>query len=113
MVKIPESKYKSMFLKASDLTDDITAVEVQRYGLVDTPISDDPQDVIFLIGYERPLNLNKTNMASLIDILGDETDAWIGKKIRLVKSMANNPQTGSQVETIRIKAHTKQPKKDT
>ena len=61
--------------------------------------------------FKRPLNLNKTNMAVLVAEFGDETDEWKGKPIRLVKSMANNPQTHVQVETIRIKPYLKQPKK--
>ncbi len=110
-MKITEEKYKGMFLKADDLGDESVLVKVVDYKLVEVPNQEAPADALYVDAFKRPLNLNKTNMATLVAEFGDETEDWKGKPIRLVKSMANNPQTHAQVETIRIKPYQKQAKK--
>jgi hypothetical protein len=111
MVKLNEEKYRGLFLKAGDLAEDSSLVKIQRYGVVEIPGQKDPADALYFEGLKRPLNQNKTNFAVLVGEFGDETDDWIGKPVKLVKSMAKNPQTGMSVETIRIKPYVKQPAK--
>ena len=111
MVKLDESKYKGLFLKADDLTDEMILVKITRYSEIEVPNQEGLQSCIYVDAFTRPLNLNKTNIAVLVKEFGDETDVWRDKPIRLVKSMANNPQTHAQVETIRIKPYVKQPAK--
>jgi hypothetical protein len=53
--------------------------------------------------HEESLALNKTNVKSQVDLFGDNTDAWIGQQVKLIVILANNPQTGRETPTIRVK----------
>ena len=106
MPKIEKSEYESTLLKSKDLEDDVVTTSITGYELIDLPQTG-PTHSIKLKGYEKPMALNKTNLKAIIDLYGDETEAWTGKVIKLVKSMANNPQTGQDQEVIRIREPTK------
>lgn len=51
-------------------------------------------------GTERKLTLNKTNLGTLIDQFGPETDDWTGKAISLVGTTTE--YQGKRVKAIRI-----------
>ena len=113
MVKIDKSKYAGNFLKASDLDEDSVLVKIKNFGVVEYEFNGEKQvrDCLYMEGYEQPLGLNKTNLKMLVELFGDETEAWKGKAIRMRKETANNPQTGQVVDTIRIKPYEKKPTK--
>jgi len=54
--------------------------------------------------HEEGLTLNKGNVKSQVDLFGDETDKWIGEKVKLIVILAHNPNTGTEVKAIRVKA---------
>jgi hypothetical protein len=107
MVKLSEDQYKGTFLKADDLSDESVLVKIVRFAMVEIENQKEPQEALYVDAFKRPVSLNKTNMQTLVKEFGDETDDWKDRHIRLVKSMANNPQTHAQVETIRIKPYVK------
>lgn len=51
---------------------------------------------------EYTLGLNKTNRRKLVELLGKNSDNWVGKIVTLVRSEANNPRTLKTVPAIRI-----------
>jgi hypothetical protein len=97
------------FLKASDLEDNEVEAEITsdvretKTGKLVFNIKIGDKEYTF--GY-----LNATNRNRLIDLLGEETSNWVGKKITLIKVMATNPKTKQEVETIRVKPKEKEKK---
>lgn len=72
----------------------IDHVEMEKVG-------DDTKPVLYFVGKEKGLVLNKTNTNALIDILGtDESDEWIGAKVVLYTTMVD--YQGKRVPAIRI-----------
>jgi hypothetical protein len=108
MVKLTEEQYKGMFLKADDLGEESLLVKIIRFAMVEIEGQKDPQESLYVDAFKRPLSLNKTNMQVLVKEFGDETDAWAGQHIRFIKGLANNPKTGAQVDSIKIKPYVKQ-----
>lgn len=53
--------------------------------------------------HEESLALNKTNVKAQVDLFGDETEKWIGQEVKLIVILANNPQTGKETPTVRVK----------
>jgi len=53
--------------------------------------------------HEESLALNKTNVKAQVDLFGDDTDKWIGEEVKLIVILANNPQTGKETPTVRVK----------
>ena len=101
LTKLSKTEYESTLLKAGDLEEDIVIVTIENEGMENLPQTGPTRCVRFK-EYEKSLPLNKTNTKALVDLLGDETDDWIGKKVKLVKSMAQNPDTGKMQNVIRI-----------
>ena len=51
-------------------------------------------------GSDRKLTLNKTNLGTLIELFGAETDEWAGKSIALVGTTTE--YQGKRVQAIRV-----------
>lgn len=64
-------------------------------------IGDEQKPVLYFVGKEKGLPLNKTNTNAIIDILGtDESDHWAGKKIVLYTTKVD--YQGKRVLAIRV-----------
>ena len=50
--------------------------------------------------YTKNFTLNKTNVKTLVDAYGKDTDEWVGESITLTTSEKNNPETGDVVDSI-------------
>jgi hypothetical protein len=95
--------FPSKYIKVEDLqgrrvTATIDSVTVEEIGQGDDK---DTKPVVYFFGKEKGLALNRTNAATLTDILGtDETDDWHGKRIVLYpdKTMFQ----GKRVACIRV-----------
>lgn len=48
-------------------------------------------------GQEGYFSLNKGNMRSIVDALGEDSDTWVGADFEAVAIPRNNPTTGGQV----------------
>ncbi len=96
----------SNFLKASDLAegDDYTELDVTITGCTQVPMPGDGEEkwVLKFREESKGLILNKTNTKKLGRLLGDESDAWTGKRVRLYVEYV--PFQGDEVPAIRIKA---------
>jgi len=83
----------SPFLKAEDTTENSFVVDITNEGKV-IPASESkwgrPQLWIGIKlpgGKEKVLSMNSTSQRSCVEKWGPETKGWIGKKIRLTKTM--------------------------
>lgn len=63
----------------------------------------DKKPILTLKGWPKPLALNKTNSRTIAAMYGNKTEAWIGKRIALYTDRTRDPQTGSDVDCIRIR----------
>lgn len=90
--------YKSRFLNAEDLgnrTIEVTIADVQE-----EEIGDKSPLVLYFKGKDKQLVLNKTNALAVIELLGDDTDDWTGKTIKL-KTEGVQYQ-GKRVRAVRV-----------
>src|SRR5277367_3320056 len=87
------------FLKADDVKDGQLVI-VEKFEEAQTKLGTRP--VLRLKGMEAPLGLNATNFDKMVEKFGEKESTWAGKKIKLVISRANNPQTGKEQDAIRI-----------
>lgn len=91
--------FPGQFLKASDLGDSRPVVAIDRVEMED--IGDDHKPVLYFVGHEKGLVLNKTNVNTLIGMTGtDETDDWKGTRIVLYKTKVDFQ--GRRVDAIRV-----------
>lgn len=80
-----EKYTKSPFLKGEDLEEgERTIVTIKSAEEVAFP-SGDTTPVLEFLELEQKLTLNKTRVRKLVEILGEDTDEWIGKKISVYR----------------------------
>jgi hypothetical protein len=99
-----DSNYLYAFdLKGRDVTVTIKSVEAVKVKNADKKESKKPllRFREMKVGDERGLVLCKTNGKTIAAMYGNDTDAWIGKRITLFAS--NVDAFGQTVEAIRIK----------
>ena len=92
--------FPSNYLKAADLDGREPILTIDRVEMED--IGDDgSKPVLYFVGKEKGLVLNKTNANTLCDILNDdESDHWSGQKIKLITAKVE--YQGKRVPAIRI-----------
>lgn len=78
------NKYtRNPFLKGEDLEEgERTVVTIKTAEEVSFP-SGDTVPVLSFLEMEQKLTLNKTRIKKLVEILGEDTDEWINRKIAL------------------------------
>lgn len=97
-----KSMFKSDYMKGDDV-ETPRAVTISAAILEDDPFEKGKQRVVLSFVEEpQKLSLNKINTKALIKALGAETDAWVGKKIKLAPVMVRNPKTDSMVSSIAV-----------
>jgi hypothetical protein len=92
--------FPSNYLKATDLQDRNVIVSI-NYVKMDK-IGEDDKPVLFFVGKEKGMVLNKTNANNIAAIYGDDTQAWRDKEIVLFPAMVDFQ--GKTVEAIRVRA---------
>ena len=97
------SRFPSKFLKGEDIEagETVTIKEV-RDELVGSPQEAKP--VVYLHEHNKGVVLNKTNAKALVKDLGDDEKVWPGRKIVLTTVPTRNPQTGEDIDAIRMQA---------
>ncbi len=91
--------FPSNYLKAADLQGRRVAISISHVAIED--IGDDHKPVLYFIGKEKGMVLNKTNANMITEITGtDETDHWKGKAIVLY--VAKVDFQGKRVDGIRV-----------
>ena len=97
--------FPSNYLKASEIPEGtmvplrIDRVEIEEFGQGKEKES---KPVVYFVGKEKGLVLNKTNWQSISYVHGDESDDWHGKPVQLFRDMTTFG--GKPVECLRIKA---------
>lgn len=91
--------FPSDYLKAADLAGRNIRVTMSHVEMKD--IGDDHKPVLYFVGKEKGIVLNKTNSNNIGAAYGDETDAWKGKDIVLYPAMVDFQ--GRSVEAIRVR----------
>jgi len=99
------SSFPSKFLKAADLPDgQFVKVTIDHVAIEDVGGKDDSDDmkpVLYLVGKQKGVVLNKTNSNTIAAAYGDETDDWNGRLIALYA--AETTFNGQTVPCIRVK----------
>ncbi len=101
--------FASKYLKAADLQGrrvflQINIVQEENIGRDDKP---ENKPVMYFMGKEKGLVLNKTNADQLAAMYGDESDAWQGKTIELYTQKVQ--YQGQAVDGIRVAPPPNQP----
>lgn len=80
-----EKYTKSPFIKGEELEEgERTIVTIKAANEVDFP-SGDTVPVLEFLELDQKLTLNKTRVKKLVEMLGDDTDTWIGQKIAIYR----------------------------
>lgn len=91
--------FPSTYLKADDLNGSRPVVVIRSIKFEN--LGDERKSVLYFEGKDKGLVLNKTNANAITDILGtDETDYWVGARIRLYPIKVD--YQGKRVLAIRI-----------
>jgi hypothetical protein len=92
--------FPSNYIKASDLKNRQVSVKMDRaeYEM----IGNDKKLILYFIGKDRGMVLNKTNANNIAAIYGNDTEAWHGQEITLFEAMVDFQ--GKTVPAIRVRA---------
>jgi hypothetical protein len=101
------SAFPSKYLKATDLNGREAHVKIDTVKVESMETSGDEKPVLYFIGKDRGLVLNKTNAEALSTALGDETEAWHGKSVVLFESTTS--YGGRTVPCLRVRVPRQQP----
>ncbi len=93
--------FPSKFLKASDIGDAQPVVVIK--DVVMETIGEDRRPILYFVGKEKGVVLNKTNATNISEAYGPDTDGWTGKKVILFTAWVDFQ--GKSVEAIRIRPH--------
>lgn len=92
-------QFPSLYLKSSDLNGQM--VKVQISDVKSEEIGTDRKMIMYFVGKQKGMVLNKTNAKTLAEQFGDETDNWVGAQIE-VFSMKVDYQ-GRMVDGLRVR----------
>ena len=94
------SAFPSAYLKAADLNGRRITIQMDRVEMED--IGGDHKPVLYFLGTDKKMVLNKTNASEIIDTYGDETESWRGQTIELYEARVEFQ--GKKVNAIRVNA---------
>jgi hypothetical protein len=95
-------KKTSKYLKTDDIDGELTATiaGVEAAEFEGDGGKKETKPVVVFRDLDQRLVLNRTNLAAMSVMFGDETGAWTGKKIRL--HIAKTKFKGQSMNTIRV-----------
>lgn len=93
--------FPTKYIKASDLQGRATTVRIATVKMDETE-KGKFKPILYFIGKERGLVLNKVNSNNIAAIYGPDTDRWTGQPIELFEAMVDFQ--GKTVPAIRIRA---------
>jgi hypothetical protein len=101
MPKVTEM-FGGAFLKADDLKGKRVTVTIEdcKQELLRGDHGEEEKWVLSFKGKEKRLVLNKTNANTIAALIGDDTDDWNGKEIKLYAALVDFQ--GRQVSAIRV-----------
>lgn len=94
--------FTSKYLKAADLQGHQPIVTLAGVQMETLGIGEDAKEcpVLSFAGKDKGLVCNKTNWNTLIGLFGSDTDAWMGKKVKLLT--AEVAYQGKMTMAIRV-----------
>jgi hypothetical protein len=106
---MPVIKFDSDWLKANN-----NVSEGDSIRFLDPGEQDKDGNWIFMVGVipkggstvvaKKKFSLNKKNFTAIADTYGPDSDAWVGKEMAVVVRQVENPQTGREVDAVRLRA---------
>ena len=106
---MPDIKFESDWLKANN-----NVSEGDNIRFLDAGEQDKDGNWIFVVGVipkgmamiaaKKKFSLNKKNFTAISDTYGTNSDAWVGKEMSVVVRQVENPQTGREVDAVRLRA---------
>jgi hypothetical protein len=97
--------FPSTYIMASDLNGQTVTVTIREVKIEQIGRERDSKPVLYFVGKEKGLVLNKTNARKIAGIVGDaDTENWTGAKIAIYPTEVEF--SGDMVEAIRVKAAT-------
>jgi len=95
--------FPSNYIKAADLKGRQVSVKMDRaeYEM----IGNDKKLILYFVGKEKGMVLNKTNASNIATLYGDDTDDWRDQEVILFEAMVDFQ--GKTVPAIRIKGPVK------
>ncbi len=91
--------FPSKYLRAADLDGREPVVTIARVDM--ETLGDERKPVVYFVGKDKGLVMNKTNFSAIEDISGEEdTDNWAGTKVKLITVKVEFQ--GKRVPAIRI-----------
>jgi hypothetical protein len=96
------SAFPSTYIKASDLEGRTVTVTIREVKMEQIGRERDNKPVLYFVGKEKGLVLNKTNARKIASLVGDgDTDNWAGANIAIYPT--ETEFSGDMVECIRVK----------
>jgi hypothetical protein len=91
--------FPSNYLKASDLQGRTLRVTMDRVEV--EQIGQDRKPILYFVGKQKGVVLNKTNAGNIAIMFGEDMDEWGGSDVELFPTMVD--YQGRSVEAIRIR----------
>ncbi len=90
------ASFKSTYLKASDIPEGqfvpVTIDRIEEANMAQEGKPADIKPVMYFVGKEKGMALNKTNGETVAAAFGYETDEWAGKRVSLYITQTTDPQ---------------------
>jgi len=93
--------YPSKYLKASDLKGREANVEIEDVMIEKIGRDGDKRPVASLVGKNKRFVINKTNVRTIGDLHGPDTEDWIGKRIVIYPTITE--YAGQETACLRVK----------
>jgi len=94
--------FVSKYFKAADVKAKPIVAVIEDIVIEEVGVGNDkkPKPVMILEGLDKRLVINSTNWDALAEVLGDESDGWIGHKVRI--HTVSTMYQGKRVDGIRV-----------
>ena len=92
--------FPSKYIKAAELQKRAHTLTIESVGF--EKVGQDQRLVIYFVGKQKGLPINKTNGDAIAYIYGNETNNWHNKLIEIYPTLGQNP-AGQTVEVIRVR----------
>lgn len=106
---MPDIKFESDWLKANN-----NVHEGDNIRFLDAGAQNKDGDWVFMVGVipqgtsmiaaKKKFQLNKKNFTAISDTYGSNSDNWVGKEMTVFVRLVENPQTGKEVDAVRLRA---------
>lgn len=103
--------FPSRFLKSVDLVNPETEefreanLTIESFAIEEVGQDGDQKPVLHFTETKKALTLNKTNLTTLANNIGDETDNWPGQRVTLY--VTQDTYGGQTYDVVRVKAKPK------